>query len=46
MINQYERLESEKSAAGSRAMLSARGHRGNDAPPPDAPFAPAQDTLP
>ena len=30
MINQDERLESEKSAAGSRAMLSARGHGRND----------------
>ena len=46
MIGQYERLESEKFAAGSRAMLSARGHRRNDHPPPDAPFAPAHDTLP
>ena len=33
VINQYERQESEKSAAGSRAMLSARGHRRNDTPP-------------
>ena len=33
VINQYERLECEKSAAGSRAMLSARGHRRNDNPP-------------
>ena len=33
VINQYERLESEKPAAGSRAMLSARGHRRNDNPP-------------
>ena len=32
-INQYERLECEQSAAGSRAMLSARGHRRNDTPP-------------
>ena len=32
VINQYKRLESEKSAAGSRAMLSPRGHRRNDAP--------------
>ena len=47
VINQYERLESEKSAAGSRAMLSARGHRRNDNPPHlMPPFAPAQDTLP
>ena len=33
VINQCERLESEKSAAGSRAVLSARGHRRNDTPP-------------
>ena len=33
VINQYERLECEKSAAGSRAMLSTRGHRRNDKPP-------------
>ena len=32
VINQYERLESEKSATGSRAILSARGHRRNDTP--------------
>ena len=32
VINQYERLESDKSAAGSRAMLSACGHRRNDTP--------------
>ena len=32
VISQYERLESEKSAAGSRAMLPARGHRRNDTP--------------
>ena len=32
-INQYERLECEKSAAESRAMLSVRGHRRNDNPP-------------
>ena len=32
-INQYEWMECEKSAAGSRAMLSARGHRRNDTPP-------------
>ena len=38
VINQYERLESEKSAAGSRAMLSARGHRRNDAPPTRCPL--------
>ena len=30
VINQCERLECEKSAAGSRTMLSARGHRRND----------------
>ena len=46
VINQYERLESEKSATGSRTMLSARGHRRNNNPPSDAHFAPAQDTLP
>ena len=33
MINQCERLESEKSAAGSRAMLSFSGHCHNDTPP-------------
>ena len=38
VINQYERLESEKSAAGSRAMLSARGHRRNDTPPIRCPL--------
>ena len=38
VINQYERLESEKSAAGSRAMLSARGHRRNDKPPIRCPL--------
>ena len=32
MINQYERLESERSTAGSRATLSARGHLRNDNP--------------
>ena len=32
VISQYERLGSEKSAAESRAMLSARGHRRNDKP--------------
>ena len=32
MINPYERLESEKSAAGTRAVLSARGHRRNNKP--------------
>ena len=31
-INQYEGLEWEKSAAGSRAILSARGHHRNDKP--------------
>ena len=46
VINQYERLESETSATGSRAMLSARGHRRNATPPIRCPFAPAQDTLP
>ena len=38
MINQYERLESEKSAAGSRAMLSARGHRRDDNAPIRCPL--------
>ena len=38
VINQYERLESEKSAAGSRAMLSARGHRRDDTPPTRYPL--------
>ena len=33
MIHQSERPEYEKSAAGSRALLSARGHRHNDKPP-------------
>ncbi|CAN0417175.1 unnamed protein product, partial [Ascophyllum nodosum] len=37
-INQYERLESEKSAAGSRAMLFARGHRRNDTSPIRCPL--------
>ena len=32
VINQYERLENEKSAAGSRVTLSARGHRRSDKP--------------
>ena len=32
VINQYERLESEKSAAGSRATLSVRDHLRNDKP--------------
>ena len=34
VINENERLECEKSAAGSRAMLSTRGHRRNDKPHP------------
>ena len=38
VINQYERLEREKFAAGSRAMLSARGHRRNDIPPIRCPL--------
>ena len=38
MINQDERLESEKSSAGSRAMLSARGHRRKDNPPTRCPL--------
>ena len=38
VITQYERLESEKSAAGSRAMFSARGHRRNDTPPTRCPL--------
>ena len=38
MINQSERLESEKSAAGSRATLFARGHRRNDTPPIRCPL--------
>ena len=38
VIDQYERLESEKSATGSRAMLSARGHRRNDKPPTRCPL--------
>ena len=38
VINQYERVESEKYAAGSRAMLSARGHRRNDTPPIRCPL--------
>ena len=33
VINQYRRLECEKSVVGSRAILSARGHRRNDKPP-------------
>ena len=32
VINQYERLECEKSSAGSRTMLSARDHRRIDTP--------------
>ena len=46
VINQYERLESEKSVTESRAMLSARGHRATKKLPSDAPFATAQVTLP
>ena len=38
VINQYGRLESKKSAADSRAMLSARGHRRNDTPPIRCPL--------
>ena len=38
MIDQYERLGREKSAAGSRVMLSARGHRRNDTPRIRCPF--------
>ena len=38
VINQYERLEIEKSAARSRAILSARGHRRNDTPPIRCPL--------
>ena len=38
VINQYERLESEKSSAGSRAMLSARDHSHNDTPPTRCPL--------
>ena len=38
VINQYERLECEKSATGSRGMLSARGHRRNDKPPIRCPL--------
>ena len=38
MINQYERLESGKSAAGSRAMVSTRGHRRNDTTPIRCPL--------
>ena len=38
VINQYERLQSEKSAAGSRAMMSTRGHRRNDNPPIRCPL--------
>ena len=37
-INQYERLECKKTAAGSRAMLSARGHRRNETPPTRCPL--------
>ena len=38
LINQYERLECEKSSTGSRATLSARGHRRNDKPPIRCPI--------
>ena len=38
VINQYKRLESEKFAAESRAMLSARGHHRNDTPPIRCPL--------
>ncbi|CAN0202378.1 unnamed protein product [Ascophyllum nodosum] len=38
VINQYERLESEKSVAGSRAMLSSRGQRHKDTPPTRCPL--------
>ena len=44
MISQYERLECEKSAARSRAMLSTRGPRRSDHPPIRCPL-PAQVTL-
>ena len=37
-INQDERLECKKSAAESRAMLSARSHRRNDTPPTRCPL--------
>ena len=33
VINQYQGLESEESATGSRVMLSARGHHRNDTRP-------------
>ena len=38
VINQYEGLKSEKFSAGSRAMLSAHGHRRNDKPPIRCPL--------
>ena len=38
VMNQYGQLECEKSAAGSRSMLSARGHRRNDKPPIRCPL--------
>ena len=38
VVSQYERLESEKFAAGSRAMLSAHGHRCTDTPPTRCPL--------
>ena len=37
-INQYERMECEKLAAGSRVMLSTCDHRRNDKPPIRCPF--------
>ena len=38
VINQYKWLESKKSAARSRAMWSARGHRHNDNSPIRCPL--------
>ncbi|CAN0326139.1 unnamed protein product [Ascophyllum nodosum] len=38
VINQYERPKCEKSAAGSRVMLSARGYRRNDKLPIRCPL--------
>ena len=38
VIDQYERPECDKSAAGSKAMLSTRGHRCNDKPPIRCPL--------
>ena len=46
VINHYEWLDSEKSAAGSRAMLSARCHRRNGTRPIRCPLCSAQDTQP